>query len=128
MKEFEINYDDLKNYISNQKSVLRCFYKRGHKKKGIKDMADFYNCIGVDFKELKKENSGVDININQIKINPKTWKKVEDIIKSSYNNNYKGRGEHAYPTMLLFDLMNYSPVEDTDLKEDIVIFNLIKND
>jgi hypothetical protein len=36
-------------------------------------------------------------------------------------DNYKNRGKGVYPSSVLFDLMNYSPIEREDVEEDCII-------
>jgi|GEM_PF-6119643 len=124
MKEllYSIDYDKLINYPISKRTHNLFHIKRGYTKRGVKCMADVYKCLDIDFKNLAETfNNNIMLSVSQIFINPKSWDKIENILKASYKDNYKNRGKGIFPTFLLFDIMNTSPVYDESIEEDIII-------
>jgi hypothetical protein len=77
---------------------------------------EFYKSVGL-FDVIK---AGVITNVHQMKINPKTYKEVDEKLCSNWKRNKvtKRLRQDKAQSMISFDWMNYSPVQDKTVSEN----------
>lgn len=77
---------------------------------------EFYKAIGL-FDTIK---SGVIHNVYQMKINPKTYAAVDERMRLNWKRNKvtKRLRQDRAQSMISFDWMNYSPVQDESVPEN----------
>ena len=77
---------------------------------------DFYEAIGL-YDTIK---SGAIKNVYQMKINPITYAAIEERLKANWKHNKVTRHlvKEKAQSMISFDWMNFSPVQDKNVPEN----------
>lgn len=77
---------------------------------------DFYKEIGL----WGTIESGRIINVYQMKINPNTYKAIEEQLRKNWSRSQKTRcyKKSRAQEMISFDWMNFSPVQDSNVPEN----------
>ena len=77
---------------------------------------EFYKAIGL-FDMIK---AGIVTDVNQMKINPKTYSEVDEKLRSNWKRNKvtKRLRQDKAESIISFDWMNYSPVQDKTVPEN----------
>lgn len=77
---------------------------------------DFYKAINL-YDTIK---SGAIKNVYQMKINPITYKTIEERLKTNWKHNRTTRylTKSRAQSMISFDWMNFSPVQDSNVPEN----------
>lgn len=77
---------------------------------------EFYKAVGL-FDMIK---AGIVTDVNQMKINPKTYSEVDEKLRSNWKRNKvtKRFRQDKAESMISFDWMNYSPVQDKTVPEN----------
>lgn len=77
---------------------------------------DFYKAIDL-YDTIK---SGAIKNVYQMKINPITYKTIEEQLKANWKHNRITRHltKSRAQSMISFDWMNFSPVQDSNVPEN----------
>lgn len=77
---------------------------------------EFYKAVGL-FDMIK---AGIVADVNQMKINPKTYSEVDEKLRSNWKRNKvtKRLRQDKAESMISFDWMNYSPVQDKTVPEN----------
>lgn len=112
----EFNFEDLKKYESYRWPKFKRNNSHILKKrlgKGIKDMTDFYDCLGISFDRYAQE-TGKRLNVQQIRMNPKTNEKLKSLICSNY------REDNLSQCAIIGDWVNFSPKDDESLPENVI--------
>lgn len=76
----------------------------------------FYKAVGL-FDMIK---AGIVTDVNQMKINPNTYKEIDERLRSNWKRNKvtKRLRQDKAQSMISFDWMNYSPVQDEIVPEN----------
>lgn len=79
---------------------------------------DFYKAVDI-YPVIK---AGTIHSVYQMKINPKTYREIEVQMQSNWRKRRKTRvmGEDRANSMIAFDWMNFSPVQDESIPENEV--------
>lgn len=77
---------------------------------------EFYKAVGL-FDMIK---AGIVTDVNQMKINPNTYKEIDERLRSNWKRNKvtKRLRQDKAESMISFDWMNYSPVQDKTVPEN----------
>lgn len=77
---------------------------------------EFYKAVGL-FDMIK---AGAITDVHQMKINPKTYSEVDERLRSNWKRNKvtKRLRQDKAQSMISFDWMNYSPVQDKTVPEN----------
>lgn len=77
---------------------------------------EFYKAVGL-FDMIK---AGIVTDVNQMKINPNTYKEIDERLRSNWKRNKvtKRLRQDRAQSMISFDWMNYSPVQDEIVPEN----------
>ena len=77
---------------------------------------EFYKAVGL-FDMIK---AGIVTDVNQMKINPKTYSEVDERLCSNWKRNKvtKRLRQDKAQSMISFDWMNYSPMQDETVPEN----------
>ena len=77
---------------------------------------EFYKAVGL-FAMIK---AGIVTDVNQMKINPNTYKEIDERLRSNWKRNKvtKRLRQDRAQSMISFDWMNYSPVQDEIVPEN----------
>ncbi len=77
---------------------------------------EFYKAVSL-FDIIK---SGAVTNVHQMKINPQTYSEVDERLRSNWKRNKitKRLRQDKAQSMISFDWMNYSPVQDENVPEN----------
>ena len=77
---------------------------------------EFYKAVGL-FDMIK---AGIITDVHQMKINPKTYSEIDERLRSNWKRNKVTRRlrQDKAQLMISFDWMNYSPVQDSNVPEN----------
>lgn len=87
---------------------------------------EFYKAIRL-FDIIK---AGAITDVHQMKINPKTYSEVDERLRSNWKRNKvtKRLRQDKAQSMISFDWMNYSPVQDKSIPENELWWEDIKDE